>query len=153
MPVQLKVPAVGESITEVQIGRWLKDEGDRVEKDETLVEIETDKITVELPAPAAGTLARITRKQGDEAAVGDIIGELNEGEGEASGGAAAGKAASVAVADASPASHRGASAPGGGRPEATRADRGATAGPVQQRDSEQYVEDAPATAPRSRRRR
>ncbi|MCA9598301.1 MAG: dihydrolipoamide succinyltransferase, partial [Myxococcales bacterium] len=54
MPVELKVPSVGESITEVMIGEWLKSEGDRVERDETICMIETDKVTVELPAPTAG---------------------------------------------------------------------------------------------------
>ncbi len=52
MPVELKVPEVGESITEVQIGEWRKREGERAEKDENLVEIETDKATVEIPAPS-----------------------------------------------------------------------------------------------------
>ena len=58
MAIELKVPAVGESITEVQIGEWLKAEGDRAEKDENLVEIETDKATVELPAPVERRVAK-----------------------------------------------------------------------------------------------
>jgi 2-oxoglutarate dehydrogenase E2 component (dihydrolipoamide succinyltransferase) len=79
MAIELKVPTVGESITEVQIGEWLKGEGDRVERDEILVKIETDKVTVDLPAPSAGVLSRITKKQGDAAAVGDVIAYLEEG--------------------------------------------------------------------------
>src|SRR5690606_29249886 len=72
---------VGESVTEVEIGRWLKNEGDAVDKDEPVVEIETDKITLELPAPAAGRISRIDKKQGDAATVGDVIGLLEEGVG------------------------------------------------------------------------
>ena len=81
MPVDLVVPEVGESITEVEIGKWLVDEGDRVDKDQPLVEIETDKVTLELPAPAAGTITKITHQQGAEAAVGDVIGAMEEGDG------------------------------------------------------------------------
>lgn len=74
MPVELKVPEVGESITEVEIGRWLKDQGQPVEKDEPLVEIETDKVTVELPAPANGTISKRLKLQGEAAKVGEVIG-------------------------------------------------------------------------------
>ena len=81
MSTPLIVPEVGESITEVQIGRWLKAEGDAVEKDEPIVEIETDKITLELPAPEAGTLGPITHPEGTEASVGDQIGTLGAGGG------------------------------------------------------------------------
>jgi 2-oxoglutarate dehydrogenase E2 component (dihydrolipoamide succinyltransferase) len=77
--IELKVPPVGESISEVQIGEWLKREGDRVERDETVVKIETDKVTVDLPAPSAGTLSRIVAKQGQMALVGDVIGIVEEG--------------------------------------------------------------------------
>ncbi len=62
MAVELKVPAVGESITEVQIGQWLKGEGQTVEKDENLVEIETDKATVEISAPVAGTISKVLKR-------------------------------------------------------------------------------------------
>jgi 2-oxoglutarate dehydrogenase E2 component (dihydrolipoamide succinyltransferase) len=79
MPVELKVPASGESITEVQIGRWVKNEGDHVERDEVVVEIETDKAAVELPAPAAGRLARVLKKEGEPARVGEVIGYIEEG--------------------------------------------------------------------------
>ena len=79
MAVELKVPSVGESITEVQIGEWLKQEGDHVERDEVLVTIDTDKVTVELPAPAAGTLSKIVMKNGQSASVGDVVGYLEEG--------------------------------------------------------------------------
>jgi 2-oxoglutarate dehydrogenase E2 component (dihydrolipoamide succinyltransferase) len=76
MPVELKVPSVGESITEVQIGDWLKRSGDAVVADEALVVIETDKVTVELPAPSAGVLTKTLKAKGDKATVGEVIGYL-----------------------------------------------------------------------------
>lgn len=81
MPVELKIPAVGESITEVVIGAWRKSVGDNVEKDEDLVELETDKATFDLPAPAAGVLTQILKKAGDSATVGDVIGSIGESAG------------------------------------------------------------------------
>lgn len=78
MSIELKVPSVGESITEVQIGDWLKKVGDRVERDEPLAMIETDKVTVELVAPAAGFLAKILAPSGSQAVVGQVVGELAE---------------------------------------------------------------------------
>jgi 2-oxoglutarate dehydrogenase E2 component (dihydrolipoamide succinyltransferase) len=82
MAIELKVPPVGESVTEVQIGEWLKGEGQRVKRDETVVKIETDKVTVDLPAPVAGVITQVRLKQGQTAAVGDVIGILEEGAGE-----------------------------------------------------------------------
>lgn len=79
MAIELKVPPAGESITEVQIGEWLKKEGDAVRRDETIVVIETDKVTVELPAPADGVLQKILVQNGQEAQVGDVIGLFEEG--------------------------------------------------------------------------
>jgi 2-oxoglutarate dehydrogenase E2 component (dihydrolipoamide succinyltransferase) len=79
MAVELVIPEVGESITEAVIGRWLKNEGDAVQKDEPIVEIETDKITVELPAPASGTFSRRVLEEGAQAKVGDVVGYLEEG--------------------------------------------------------------------------
>src|SRR6478609_6680387 len=79
MPIELKVPPVGESITEVQIGDWLKAEGESVSRDEVIVKIETDKVTVDLPAPADGVISQIKVKKGAVAQVGDVIGYLEEG--------------------------------------------------------------------------
>ncbi|HEY6561362.1 MAG TPA: 2-oxoglutarate dehydrogenase complex dihydrolipoyllysine-residue succinyltransferase [Polyangiaceae bacterium] len=79
MAVELKVPPVGESITEVVIGDWLKSEGDAVARDEVVAMIETDKVTVELPAPTAGVISKILIAKGQAAAVGDVIGLLEEG--------------------------------------------------------------------------
>jgi len=96
MPIELKVPPVGESVTEVQIGEWLKGEGQRVKRDEIIVKIETDKVTVDLPAPVAGVLTQVVRKQGQSAAVGDVIGFLEEGAEEAAPAPAAAPAAAPA---------------------------------------------------------
>jgi 2-oxoglutarate dehydrogenase E2 component (dihydrolipoamide succinyltransferase) len=80
MSVELRVPTVGESITEVQIGEWLKAEGEAAQKDENLVEIETDKATVELPAPVSGTVTKVLKQAGEMAAVGEVIGYMEEGQ-------------------------------------------------------------------------
>ena len=76
MPVELKVPEVGESITEVQIGAWKRREGETVSLDDAIVEIESDKATVDLPAPAAGTVTKILKGTGEKARVGEVIGYL-----------------------------------------------------------------------------
>ena len=76
MPVELVVPSVGESITQVEIGDWLKGPGEAVDQDEPVVVIETEKVTVELPAPARGTITQTLKRKGDKAAVGDIIGYM-----------------------------------------------------------------------------
>ncbi len=76
MPIELKVPEVGESITEVMIGTWKKGPGDGVALDEPIVEIESDKATVELPAPTAGTIVQVLKGSGEKAVVGEIIGYL-----------------------------------------------------------------------------
>jgi 2-oxoglutarate dehydrogenase E2 component (dihydrolipoamide succinyltransferase) len=76
MPLELKVPEVGESITEVMIGTWKKREGDTVSIDESIVEIESDKATVDLPAPRAGTLTKVLKGSGEKAKVGEVIGYM-----------------------------------------------------------------------------
>ncbi len=78
MTVQLKVPPAGESITSVEIGKWLKAEGEAVQQDETVVLLDSEKATVELPAPASGTLTKILTRTGESANVGDVIGEIDE---------------------------------------------------------------------------
>ncbi|MFI4875848.1 MAG: 2-oxoglutarate dehydrogenase complex dihydrolipoyllysine-residue succinyltransferase [Blastopirellula sp. JB062] len=85
MSIELKVPDPGESIQEVQIGRWLKKEGDEVAVDEFLVELETDKASMEMPAPSNGVLREILKREGDLVTVGEVIGVLDDG---ASGSAA-----------------------------------------------------------------
>jgi 2-oxoglutarate dehydrogenase E2 component (dihydrolipoamide succinyltransferase) len=78
MSIDLKVPEVGESVTEVYIGEWLKSEGDSVGEGEPLVELESEKATFELPAPADGVLSKILKKSGDQAQVGEAIGQLDD---------------------------------------------------------------------------
>src|SRR5260370_18920202 len=77
----IRVPALGESVTEATIGKWFKKPGDAVVVDEPLVELETDKVTMEVPAPAAGVLADIAAKDGETVAVGALLGEIKEGAG------------------------------------------------------------------------
>jgi 2-oxoglutarate dehydrogenase E2 component (dihydrolipoamide succinyltransferase) len=91
MAVELKVPPVGESITEVVIGDWLKAEGESVSQDEVVVMIETDKVTVELPAPSSGVISKILAAKGQAASVGDVIGYMEEGAAKTAPSAGAGK--------------------------------------------------------------
>jgi 2-oxoglutarate dehydrogenase E2 component (dihydrolipoamide succinyltransferase) len=80
MALEIKVPTLGESVTEATVGHWLKKQGDSVARDEPLVELETDKVTIEVPAPAAGRLDQIVVKDGETVAVGAILAMLAEGE-------------------------------------------------------------------------
>ncbi len=100
MAVEIKVPTLGESVTEATIAKWFKNVGDAVKADEPLCELETDKVTVEVPAPAAGMLSAITAPAGTTVAVGAKLGELEAG---AAGKAAAPAAAAPAPAKAAPA--------------------------------------------------
>ena len=79
----IRVPTLGESVTEATIGKWFKQPGDPVAVDEPLVELETDKVTIEVPAPAAGVLGEIAAKDGETVAVGALLGQIKEGEGAA----------------------------------------------------------------------
>jgi 2-oxoglutarate dehydrogenase E2 component (dihydrolipoamide succinyltransferase) len=78
MAIELKVPEVGESVTEVEIGPWLKNEGDAVQKDEPVVTLESEKATLELPAPQSGTITQVLKKKGETAKVGEVIGYLDD---------------------------------------------------------------------------
>jgi 2-oxoglutarate dehydrogenase E2 component (dihydrolipoamide succinyltransferase) len=79
MSIEIKVPTLGESVTEATIARWLKNEGDQVKRDEPLVELETDKVSVEVPSPAAGVLEHIDVKAGGTVGVGTVLGAVKEG--------------------------------------------------------------------------
>jgi 2-oxoglutarate dehydrogenase E2 component (dihydrolipoamide succinyltransferase) len=81
MSTDIRVPTLGESVTEATIGRWFKKAGDAVSVDEPLVELETDKVTVEVPSPAAGVLSEIKVKNGETVAVGALLGSISEGAG------------------------------------------------------------------------
>src|SRR5437763_6886155 len=80
---EIRVPTLGESVTEATIGKWFKKPGDPVVVDEPLVELETDKVTIEVPAPVGGVLADMAAKEGDTVAVGALLGQIQEGTGAA----------------------------------------------------------------------
>jgi 2-oxoglutarate dehydrogenase E2 component (dihydrolipoamide succinyltransferase) len=111
MATEIRVPTLGESVTEATIGRWFKKPGDPVKADEPLVELETDKVTLEVNAPAGGTLGDIVAKDGATVTPGAVLGSINEG------GAAAAQAQKARPAeaprDASVAQAAGATAIGG----------------------------------------
>jgi 2-oxoglutarate dehydrogenase E2 component (dihydrolipoamide succinyltransferase) len=144
MALELKVPSVGESITEVQIGDWLVKEGMSADKEQAVVVIETDKVTVELPAPAAGTVTKMLKKKGDKALVGEVIGYLEAGvvAAKPSPVAAAVPAAAAATPASAPAKPAAAAASGETRvmPSAARALHEAGLAPG----------DVPATGPGGR---
>jgi 2-oxoglutarate dehydrogenase E2 component (dihydrolipoamide succinyltransferase) len=79
MAVEIRVPALGESIVEATVGRWLKQEGDAVSAGEPLIELETDKVNIEVTAEASGTLAGISRREGENVAIGDVLGTIEAG--------------------------------------------------------------------------
>jgi 2-oxoglutarate dehydrogenase E2 component (dihydrolipoamide succinyltransferase) len=103
MAIELKVPEIGESITEVEIGGWLKKAGEPVAKDEPVVTLESDKATVELPSPAAGTMGKALKQQGDVAKVGEVIAYLEEGKTAAAGAKPDTKASEAKAPEAKPA--------------------------------------------------
>jgi 2-oxoglutarate dehydrogenase E2 component (dihydrolipoamide succinyltransferase) len=97
---EIRVPPLGESVTEATIGKWFKKAGDAVAVDEPLVELETDKVTIEVPAPAAGVLGDIAAKDGETVAVGALLGQIKEGAGAAPKAAAAPAPVAAKAADA-----------------------------------------------------
>ncbi|WP_137930402.1 2-oxoglutarate dehydrogenase complex dihydrolipoyllysine-residue succinyltransferase [Mesorhizobium comanense] len=99
MATEIRVPTLGESVTEATIGKWFKKVGDAIAVDEPLVELETDKVTVEVPAAAAGTLSEITAKEGETVGVGALLGSIS------AGAAAAPKPQAVAQASSPEAAH------------------------------------------------
>src|SRR5215471_8552162 len=101
MSIQIQVPAMGESVTEATVARWFKKEGDQVARDEPILELETDKVAVEVPAPADGALESIAVKEGDTVQVGTVLGVIAESKaGAKSTLAAKGKETSTPVAAA-----------------------------------------------------
>jgi len=159
MPVAIKVPSVGESIQEVEIHKWLKREGDRVEADENLVEIESDKATVEVPAPRSGVLTKILKVNGDVVPIGETIGFVEEGAGTpaATSAPSAAPAAAAKPAPAPASAPQASSGPARVMPAAERAlaERGLTAdkvaatgpgGRLLKEDVEKTAAQAPAAA-------
>jgi 2-oxoglutarate dehydrogenase E2 component (dihydrolipoamide succinyltransferase) len=100
---EIRVPTLGESVTEATIGRWFKKAGEAVAVDEPLVELETDKVTIEVPAPSAGVLGEIAAKDGDTVAVGALLGMINDGAAGAKPASAAPAAKPAAAAPPPPA--------------------------------------------------
>ncbi len=79
MTTEIRVPALGESVTEAIVGKWFKNAGDTVSADEPLVELETDKVTIEVPAPVSGVLGEIKVQEGATVAVGAVLGAITNG--------------------------------------------------------------------------
>src|SRR5271169_5604385 len=99
--VEVKVPQLSESVAEATLLQWKKNPGDRVELDEILIEVETDKVVLEVPAPSAGTLAQIVKPGGSTVVSGEVIATIDP-QGKAAAGAAASQAkAAAATAPAS----------------------------------------------------
>src|ERR1700733_15018993 len=92
MSIEIKVPTMGESVTEATVARWFKKEGDAVKRDEPLLELETDKVTVEVPAPAVGAIESISGQAGGTVQVGSLLGSISEGAAGAKAAAPAPKA-------------------------------------------------------------
>jgi len=120
---EIRVPTLGESVTEATVSRWLKKVGDSIAVDDPIVELETDKVTLEVNATAAGTLSEIIAKEGDTVGVGATLGTIGAG-----GGAAAAKPAAAPAAAAAPAPAAAApapaAAPAGGAPHNARQHQG-----------------------------
>ena len=112
MATEIRVPTLGESVTEATIGKWFKKVGDAIAVDEPLVELETDKVTVEVPAAAAGVLAEITAKEGDTVEVNALLGQIST-DGSAVAAAPAAKKEEAKPAAAAPAAAPVASASSG----------------------------------------
>jgi 2-oxoglutarate dehydrogenase E2 component (dihydrolipoamide succinyltransferase) len=157
MPANIVVPEVGESIVDARIAKWLRKEGERVSAGDPLVELETDKIDLEVGAPAAGVLSRIDRKDGEDVKVGEVLGVIDEA---AQGSAAAAPPAAAPAEPAAPAEAK-ASAKSRATPAAkkaaeqndvdiSRVQGTGDAGRVMRRDVERAAESsaAPAAAPK-----
>ncbi len=137
MATEIRVPTLGESVTEATIGKWFKKVGDTIAADEALVELETDKVTIEVPAPAAGTLSEITAQEGETVEVNALLGQI----GEAGAAAAAPKAAETKPDAVASTSGSGAASSTKEAAEKTQATAG-DAGEVSKRD----VPPAPSAA-------
>jgi 2-oxoglutarate dehydrogenase E2 component (dihydrolipoamide succinyltransferase) len=125
MATDIIVPTLGESVSEATIGRWFKKVGEAVKADEPLLELETDKVTLEVNAPAAGMLSEITAKDGDTVSPGALLGKIGEGAGASAPAPAAAPAAAAPAPAAAPvAAMAGAGAPPSPAAAKNAADRG-----------------------------
>jgi 2-oxoglutarate dehydrogenase E2 component (dihydrolipoamide succinyltransferase) len=132
MTVEIKVPAMGESVTEATISKWFKKEGEAVKRDEPLLELETDKVTVEVPSPADGSIESISVQAGATVQVGALLGAIAEGK---AGSAAAAKPAAAPKAEAPKIQSSGPAVAPAAAPAAPKAD--APAMPSAKRISEE----------------
>src|SRR5918912_260528 len=103
MPVEIRVPALGESVVDATISRWLKHEGDSITAGEAVVELETDKVNVEVPADQGGILRQIVKQEGDTVGIGDVIAVVDaDGAGQPASAPSAGQASAPASQAAPP---------------------------------------------------
>src|SRR6266849_6796537 len=105
MPIDVVMPQIGESIAEGTVVKWLKKPGEKVERDEPLLEISTDKVDAEIPAPASGTLTEIIAQEGQTVGVNTVVARI-AAEGEAAGASAPAQPAPPAPAQAAAPSHK-----------------------------------------------
>src|SRR5262249_49901492 len=103
MATEIRVPALGESVTEATVAKWLKKVGDAVARDEPLVELETDKVTLEVNAAGAGTITEIAAEEGSNVEVGGLLGVIGDGAAKPAAAAAPKEAKKVAPSKAGPA--------------------------------------------------
>ncbi|OWV90825.1 dihydrolipoamide succinyltransferase [Rhizobium sp. R72] len=102
MATEIRVPTLGESVSEATVGTWFKKVGDAIKADEPILELETDKVTIEVPAPASGTLSEIVAQAGETVGLGALLGQIAAGVGAAAAPAAPAKAAEPAAAAPAP---------------------------------------------------
>src|SRR6266513_1322655 len=142
MPFELKMPKLGESVTEGTIGKWLKQPGDKVNKYDLLVEVQTDKVNTEIPSPVAGTLKEVKVEEGQTVPIGTLLAVFDTADGEAAATAPQPQAPRPAAAQAptapqAPAAAPKPSQPAGAPPASGRSpsERGPSVPPPQQRES------------------
>jgi len=123
MSIEIRVPTLGESVTEATVGKWFKRTGDAVKVDEPLVELETDKVTVEVPAPASGVLGDILVESGSTVAVGSLLAALKDGAGKSASSPAATAPQPVSSPQPPPAAHKPADSALNGTPPPSPAAR------------------------------
>ncbi|MGV2102231.1 2-oxoglutarate dehydrogenase complex dihydrolipoyllysine-residue succinyltransferase [Rhizobium sp. 21-4511-3d] len=99
MATEIRVPTLGESVSEATVGTWFKKVGDAIKADEPILELETDKVTIEVPAPASGTLSEIVAQAGETVGLGALLGQIAEGAAAAAPAAAPAAAAPAKVAE------------------------------------------------------
>jgi 2-oxoglutarate dehydrogenase E2 component (dihydrolipoamide succinyltransferase) len=148
MSVEIRVPPLGESLVDAVVGQWLKSEGDAVSRGETLVELETDKVNLDVTAPEDGVLGRIDRQEGEVVKVGDLLGVVGDATAAATNGAKPAEAAAAAPAPVA-APVAAAAAPA----EVNAGDASGRAAPAVRRLAEEYnvpIDSVPGTGPAGR---